>query len=72
MNVIYKYLDIICKDSSGEEIKIYSYDYDESIDEIKVRTNIRATKLEYREPSTPETMRSAGWKTSSKTGVSPE
>jgi hypothetical protein len=45
MNIVYRYLDIICQDSSGEEIKIYSCDYDESIDEIKVRTNIRPTQL---------------------------
>lgn len=46
MNIVYRYLDIVCKDLSGEEVKIYSCDYDESIDEIKIRTNIRTTKLE--------------------------
>ncbi len=46
MNIVYRYLDIVCKNSSSEEIKMYSCDYDESIDEIKIRTEFRNTKLE--------------------------
>jgi hypothetical protein len=38
-------LDVICKGASGEEVKIYSEDYDESIDEIKIRTSIRNENL---------------------------
>ena len=45
MDVIYRYLDIVCKNTSGEEIKLYSEDYDEGIDEIKIRTSIRNENL---------------------------
>ena len=44
MNVAYRYLDIVCKNAS-EEVKIYASDYDECIDEIKIRTDIRDDRL---------------------------
>lgn len=44
MNVIYRHLDIVCKDELGE-IEIYAEDYDECIDEIKIRTDIRNDRL---------------------------
>lgn len=40
MNIVYRYLDIVCKNALGE-IEIYAEDYDECIDEIKIRTDIR-------------------------------
>lgn len=45
MTVVDRYLHIICKDASGEEIEINSCDYDEAIDEIKIRTQFRNTLL---------------------------
>lgn len=45
MNVVYRYLDVVCKSASGEEIKIYSEDYNESIDEIKIITSLRNEQL---------------------------
>ena len=39
MNIVYRYLDIICKNASSE-IKIYSEDFDECMDEIKIRTTV--------------------------------
>ena len=45
MKVVYRYLDVVCKNTSGE-VKIYSEDYDESIDEIRIRTGIRNDQLE--------------------------
>ena len=45
MDVIYRYLDIVCKNALGEEVKLYSEDYDECIDEIKIRTSIRNENL---------------------------
>ena len=45
MDVIYRYLDIVCKNALSGEIKLYSEDYDESIDEIKIRTSIRNENL---------------------------
>ena len=45
MNIVYKYLDIVCKNASGEEIKIYAVDYDECIDEIKIKTAMCNDKL---------------------------
>ena len=44
MNVVYRYLDIICKNASSE-IKIYSEDFDECMDEIKIRTTVRDDQL---------------------------
>lgn len=44
MNVAYSYLDIICKDALGE-IRLYADDYDECIDEIKIRTSLRDDRL---------------------------
>lgn len=44
MDVIYRYLDVICTNESGE-VKIYAEDYDECIDEIKVRTKLRSDLL---------------------------
>ena len=46
MNVVYRYLDVICKNALGEEIKIYATDYDECVDEIKVRTDFRNDQLD--------------------------
>lgn len=46
MNTVYRYLDVVCKSESGEEIKIYSEDYDEYIDEIKISTCVRNSQLE--------------------------
>lgn len=46
MNTVHRYLDVICKDASGEEVKIYSEDYEEFLDEIKVRTKMRHDKLD--------------------------
>ncbi len=46
MNVVYRYLDIVCKSASGEEVKIYSDDYDECIDEIKIITSVRSSQLD--------------------------
>lgn len=46
MNVVYRYLDVVCKSVSGEEVKFYAEDYDESIDEIKIRTSIRNDQLD--------------------------
>jgi hypothetical protein len=40
MNIVYRYLDIVCRSASGEEIKLYADDYDECIDEIKIRTSV--------------------------------
>ena len=45
MNVVHRYLDVVCKNALGEEIKIYSEDYYESIDEIRVKTKIRNDQL---------------------------
>ena len=45
MNVAYRYLDVVCKNTSGEEVKIYSEDYYESIDEIRIRAAIRNDQL---------------------------
>jgi hypothetical protein len=44
MNIVYRYLDIICKNASSE-IKIYSEDFDECMDEIKIRTTVRDDQL---------------------------
>lgn len=44
MNIIYRHLDIVCKNVS-EEVKLYATDYTEYIDEIKIRTDIRDDKL---------------------------
>ena len=44
MNCVYRYLDIVCKNES-EEIKLYAIDYDECIDEIKIRADIRDDRL---------------------------
>ena len=46
MNVVHRYLDVTLKCTSSEEIKIYACDYDECIDEIKIRTDIRNTQLD--------------------------
>ena len=46
MNVVYRYLDVVCKNASGEEVKFYAEDYDESIDEIEIRTPIRNDQLD--------------------------
>lgn len=44
MKVIYRHLDIVCKNAS-EEIKLYATDYDECIDEIKIITDMRDDRL---------------------------
>lgn len=44
MNVIYRYLDIVCKNESSE-VKIYSEDFDECMDEIKIRSTVRDDQL---------------------------
>lgn len=44
MNIVYRYLDIICKNADSE-VKIYSEDFDECMDEIKIRTTIRDDQL---------------------------
>lgn len=44
MNIVYRYLDILCKNASSE-VKIYSEDFDECMDEIKIRTTVRDDKL---------------------------
>lgn len=44
MNVVYEYLDVVCKNASGE-IKIYSEDYYETIDEIRIRSSMRNDQL---------------------------
>jgi hypothetical protein len=44
MKIIYEYLDIVCQNASGE-IKIYAEDYDESTDEIRIRSSIRDDQL---------------------------
>lgn len=44
MNVAYRYLDVVCKNESGE-VKIYANDYDECVDEIKIRTDLRNEQL---------------------------
>jgi uncharacterized Fe-S cluster-containing radical SAM superfamily enzyme len=44
MKIIDEYLDIVCKNALGE-VKIYADDYDESTDEIRIRTNIRDDQL---------------------------
>lgn len=45
MNVVYSYLDIVCRSASGEEVKFYAEDYYESIDEIRIRTGARNDQL---------------------------
>ena len=45
MKVVDRYLNIVCKDALNEEIQLDSCDYDETIDEIKIRTVTRNTKL---------------------------
>lgn len=45
MTVVDRYLNIICKDVSNEEIELRAWDYDETIDEIKIRTSLRNTLL---------------------------
>ena len=44
MNIVYRYLDIICKNASSE-VKIYSEDFDECMDEIKIKTTVRDDQL---------------------------
>lgn len=44
MNVVYRYLDIICKNESSE-VQIYAESYDECMDEIKIRADIRNERL---------------------------
>ena len=44
MNVVYEGLDVICKNAFGE-VKIYAGDYDESTDEIRIRSGIRNDQL---------------------------
>lgn len=43
---VYKYLQVICLDKSGKTYNILCSDYDESIDEIKVRTDIKNDELQ--------------------------
>ncbi len=45
MNIIYEQLDVVCKNASGE-IRIYAEDYDESTDEIRIRSMIRNDQLD--------------------------
>ena len=45
MNVVDKYLNVICKDAANEEMELRAGDYDETIDEIKIRTSLRNTLL---------------------------
>lgn len=45
MNVVHRYLDVVCKNASDEEIKLYSEDYYESIDEIRIRSSMRNDQL---------------------------
>lgn len=44
MKIIDEYLDVICKNELVE-IQIYAEDYDESTDEIRIRTSIRDDQL---------------------------
>lgn len=44
MKVIDEDLDITCKNELCE-VKVYSNDYDESTDEIRIRTNVRDDQL---------------------------
>ena len=45
MKVVDRYLNIVCKDALNEEVQLDYCDYDETIDEIKIRTNFRNTSL---------------------------
>ena len=38
---VYKGLDIVCTDKNGTSHSIFCSDYDENIDEIKIRTEIK-------------------------------
>ena len=44
MKIIDEHLDVVCKNELGE-VKIYAEDYDESTDEVRIRTNIRDDQL---------------------------
>ena len=44
MKIVDRHLDIVCKNELGE-IQVYAEDYDESTDEIRIRTNIREDQL---------------------------
>ena len=45
MEIVHRYLNIVCRSTAGEEISLRSVDYDECIDEIKIRTYILNDKL---------------------------
>lgn len=45
MQVVNCRLDVICKDKDDNEYKMFCQNYEESIDEIKVRTQIYTTEL---------------------------
>lgn len=44
MEAIYEYLEVTCKDKENS-FRLLCYGYDESVDEIKIRTNIKETEL---------------------------
>lgn len=46
MDVIHRYLDVVCKSTSGDEINFYAENYVECMDEIKITTQIRNSKLD--------------------------
>ena len=45
MQVVNCRFDIMCKDKDNIEIKMFCHDYSESVDEIKIKTQVNTTNL---------------------------